>query len=91
MGFLSEKVARVISQAFADASKRRYEHILKRIEETLKDDEAAMLIIREGHRLQFPQDIEVFSVAPPALNEIHRWMREREEKADKEEPSPDTA
>jgi hypothetical protein len=26
--------------------------------------------------VQFPQDIEVFSVAPPVLDEIHRWLRE---------------
>ena len=27
--------------------------------------------------VQFPVDIEVFSVAPPALDEIHRWLRDR--------------
>jgi len=27
--------------------------------------------------VQFARDIEVFSVAPPALDEIHRWLRER--------------
>jgi hypothetical protein len=89
MGFLSEKVARIVSQSFADASKRRYEYMAKRIEETLKDDEVAMLIIREGHMIQFPQDIEIFSVAPPALNEIHRWLRERQDKANKEETEPE--
>jgi len=89
LGFISEKVARIVSQSFSDASKRRYEYMAKRIEETLKNDEVAMLIIREGHMLQFPQDIEVFSVAPPALNEIHRWLRERQDKADKEETEPE--
>jgi len=90
MGFLSDKVARTVSQAFNDASKRRYDDMAKRIQETLKDDDVAMLIIREGHMIQFPQDIEVFSVTPPALNEIHRWLRDRQEKADKEEPEPKT-
>jgi hypothetical protein len=89
LGFLSEKVARIVSQSFADASKRRYEYMAKRIEETLKDDEVAMLIIREGHMIQFPQDIEIFSVAPPALNDIHRWLRERQDKANKEETEPE--
>ena len=37
----------------------------------------ALLFIREGHRVQFPPDIEVFSVAPPVLDEIHRWLRDR--------------
>jgi len=27
--------------------------------------------------VQFPPDIEVFSVAPPVLDEIHRWLRDR--------------
>jgi hypothetical protein len=34
--------------------------------------------------VQFPADIEVFSVVPPVLDEIHRWLRNRPttEKAD---------
>jgi hypothetical protein len=36
--------------------------------------------------VQFAKDIEVFSVAPPALDDIHRWLRDRskqtEEKSD---------
>ena len=27
--------------------------------------------------VQFPGDIEVFMVAPPALDAIHRWLRDR--------------
>jgi len=77
MGFVSQKVARVVSDFFAETSRKRYEHIAKRINETLKDNEAAMLFIREGHMVQFPPDIEVFSVVPPALDEIHRWLRDR--------------
>ena len=42
----------------------------------LKPDEIAVLFIREGHMVQFPKDIEVFSVAPPALDEIQRWLRD---------------
>ncbi len=78
IGFLSDKVARKVSEFYIEASSKRYEHISKKIDETLKADEIALLFIREGHRIQFPQDIEVFSVAPPALDEIHRWLRDRE-------------
>ena len=85
LGFLSDKVAGMVSQLFADASKKRWEHIAQRIEHTLKDEEVAMLIIREGHMVQFPQDVEVFIVSPPSLNELHRWLRERQEKAEREE------
>lgn len=77
MGFVSQKVANMVSDFFAEASRKRYEHIAKKINETLKDSEVAMLFIREGHGVQFPPDIEVFSVAPPALDEIHRWLRDR--------------
>jgi len=77
MGFVSQKVAKMVSEFFTKASKKRYEHIAKRIKETLKDSEAGILFIREGHGIQFPADIEVFSVAPPVLDEIHRWLRAR--------------
>jgi hypothetical protein len=83
MGFLSEKVANIVSQFFSEALRKRYEHIARRINETLKENEVALLIIREGHMVQFPSDIEVFIVAPPVLDEIHRWLRDhRTEKKD---------
>lgn len=85
LGFLSDRVARTASQLFAEASRKRWEHISQRIRDTLKDEDVAMLIIREGHMVQFPSDIEVFSVAPPALNDIHRWLRDRQEKEEAEE------
>lgn len=83
IGFLSEKVANIVSHFFSDTQRKRYEHIARRINETLKENESALLIIREGHIVQFPADIEVFMVAPPALDEIHRWLRDhRTEKKD---------
>jgi len=77
MGFMSQKVAKMVSEFYIEASKKRYEYIAQRIDETLKANEVGMLFIREGHGVQFPQDIEVFSVAPPALDEVHRWQRDR--------------
>ena len=76
-GFMSQKVASKIAEFYLEAAKKRYELMAKRINETLKDDEAGLLFIREGHQLQFPGDIEVFSVFPPALDEIHRWLRDQ--------------
>ncbi len=49
MGFMSQKVAKTVSDYFTKASRKRYEYIAGRINETLKENEAAMLIIREGH------------------------------------------
>jgi len=74
---MSDKVAMKVSESYIEASRKRYEHISKRIDETLEGDEVAILFIREGHMVQFSKDVEVFSVAPPALNEIHRWLRDR--------------
>lgn len=85
IGFISQKVANMVSDFFIESSKKRYEYIARRIDETLKDKEAAILFIREGHRIQFPSDIEVFSVSPPVLDEIHRWLRDRPTSESKEE------
>ncbi len=76
IGFLSQKAAQTVSENYRQSARKRYEHIASRIDETLMANEVAVLFIREGHMVQFPQDIEVFSVAPPALDEIHRWLRE---------------
>jgi phosphopantetheine adenylyltransferase len=77
IGLLSEAAIKKVSEFYIDAAKKRYEHISKRIDKTLQADEIAVLFIREGSAVQFPKDIEVFSVAPPALDEIHRWLRNR--------------
>ncbi|MBI2851852.1 MAG: hypothetical protein HYX84_01935 [Chloroflexi bacterium] len=82
MGFISEKATRVISDLFSQVSKKRCEYMAYRINETLKGSEAALLIIRQGHMVQFPPDIEVFSIAPPVLDEIYRWLRESPEKTE---------
>ena len=84
MGFMSEKVARQVSEFYAEAYRKRYEYIGKRIDESLKADDIAILFIREGHMIQFPNDIEVFSVAPPSLDDIHRWLRDRASKKEDE-------
>jgi hypothetical protein len=77
LGFMSEKVGRRVFEFYHEAAKKRDEALARKIGETLKDDEAGVLFIREGHTVQFPPDIEVFSVFPPALDEIHRWQRDQ--------------
>jgi len=85
VGLMSEKVAKQVYEAYGEASRKRYQFISKTIDETLKPDDVALLFIREGHLVQFPSDIEVFMVAPPALDEIHRWARDRAAKREKEQ------
>jgi hypothetical protein len=77
LGFLSGKVASTVSEFYVKAAKKRNEFIARKISETLKDDEAGLLFIGEEHSLEFPSDIEVFTIFPPALDEIHRWYRDR--------------
>ncbi len=95
MAFISQAAATKVSGFFREVSQRRYEFIAQRIDETLPENGVGVLFIREGHSVQFPADIEVFLVAPPSLDAIHRWLRERPattpEDADDEEdsaPSP---
>lgn len=90
MGFLSEKVAKRVYEFYTEASRRRYEHMGEVIRQEIKEGDVALLFIREGHMIQFPADIDVFSVAPPALDEIRRWARERASKKERgpgEEPA----
>jgi hypothetical protein len=77
LGFMSDKVASKVSEFYVEAAKKRNEFMAKKISATLKDDEAGLLFIREEHSVQFPSDIEVFSIFPPALDEIHRWYRDQ--------------
>ncbi|MFC1978277.1 hypothetical protein ACFLWS_08500 [Chloroflexota bacterium] len=77
MGFMSQKVAKVVSDFYVEAARKRYEHIARKVDETLMDNEVAMFFIRESHLVPFPPDIDVFSVAPPVLDKIHRWLRDR--------------
>jgi hypothetical protein len=77
LGFMSDKVASKVSEFYVEATKKRNEFMAKKISETLKDDEAGLLFIREENSVQFPSDIEVFSIFPPALDEIHRWYRDQ--------------
>jgi hypothetical protein len=93
LGFVTVKVASKISEFYTETAKKRYEFMVSRITETLKDNEAGLLFITEGHRLQFPRDIEVFSISPPGLDEIHRWLRDeasKKEELKKEETGKET-
>jgi hypothetical protein len=80
IGLQNPKVIAKVYEAYVEAGKKRNESIARRIDETLKADEIGLLLMRENHQVQFPPDIQVFYVAPPALDEIKRWLREREQK-----------
>ncbi len=71
----NEGVANRLQQWLAESTHGRYEHIAGRIDQTLQVDETGLLLIGERHQVQFPVDIEVFYVAPPALDEYRRWLQ----------------
>jgi len=77
VGFMSDKVADKVSELYVEATRKRNESMARKISETLRNDEAGLLFITEGHSVQFPADVEVFSIFPPALDEIHRWLRDQ--------------
>ena len=73
--FTSETVAARIQEWHAEANRSRYHHIAQQIDDTLQPDETGLLLINERHQVQFPTDIEVFYIAPPALDEYRRWVQ----------------
>ncbi|RLC95828.1 MAG: hypothetical protein DRI40_04850 [Chloroflexi bacterium] len=78
VGLQSQKAIRLVYDSYLDAQKRRDEHMAKCIDETLGAREVGLLLMREGHGVQFPSDVQVFYVAPPALDELKRWLRDRQ-------------
>ena len=78
IGLQNQNVYNRVYNSYVEASKKRNECIINQIDKTLQKDEAGILIMRENHQLQFPADIQIIYVAPPALDEIKRWLRERE-------------
>ncbi len=84
VGLQNQKVFSQVFQSFLEAQKRRKEHIASQIDKTLKSNEAGILLMREGHQVQFAPDIQVFYVAPPGLDELRRWFQ-KSESADQEE------
>lgn len=74
IGLMSEKVMNLAMEGIQDTIQQRFDQIGERISESIRENEAAVLFISEGHRVQFPPDIQVFFVAPPALDALRRWL-----------------
>ena len=54
-GFLSEKVARMVSQYYVEASRKRYDHMAKRIHESLKPGEKGHTLYHRRAFLAIPR------------------------------------
>ena len=78
VGLQSRAVIDKVYQSYIEVQKRRTDQIAEKIDRTLKSEETGVLVMREGHQVQFSSDIQVFYVAPPSLDEIKRWLRARQ-------------
>jgi hypothetical protein len=97
IGLVSDVVRSMAVEGYQQATSRRYEHIAGRIDETIEGSESGILFIREDHRVQFPSDLQVFYVAPPALDALKRWIDDLmrspappPRQADEEPPLPES-
>ncbi len=78
IGLQNQKVAAKIYESYEQTSKSRNDFIGKQIDKTLGPDNIGVFFCREKHYVHFPADVEVFYIAPPVLDEINRWFRDRE-------------
>ncbi|MDD5700571.1 MAG: hypothetical protein PHU23_00855 [Dehalococcoidales bacterium] len=83
LGLQSQKVFSTVYGLYTEANNKRNESISRKINETLKENESCIVIMGEGHHVKFPSDINIFYIAPPALDELKRWMRDYEGQAEK--------
>jgi hypothetical protein len=87
IGLQNPAVVSKVYEAYLEAGKKRNEIIARKLDETLKKNEIGLLLMRENHQVQFPSDIQIFYIAPPALDEIKRWIREHEQKSGEDKES----
>jgi len=76
MGLQSARAFETVYQNYVKIQQQRNELIAGHIDEALKENEIGLLLLREGHHVQYAADIQVFYVAPPSLDAIHRHLRE---------------
>ena len=81
IGLQNAGVINKVYEAYLETGKKRNEQLSKKIDETLRENEIGLLIMRENHQVQFPSDIQVFYISPPALDEIKRFIREQEKQS----------
>jgi hypothetical protein len=77
-GLQNNAVFDKVYEHYKESQKKRNSHLSRQINETLKENEVGILLMSESHQVQFPPDIQVFYVSPPALDEIKRWIRARQ-------------
>ena len=74
IGPTSQKVMTAALEGYQTTLETRYANIAEKISGDLVEGQSAALFIREDHRVQFPADVQVFFVAPRALDALKRWL-----------------
>ena len=74
MGPASQKILQASIEGYQETLAARYQGIANRVSNDIAENECAALFIREDHKVQFPSDVQVFYVAPPALDTLRRWL-----------------
>ena len=77
IGLVSPTVTEAAMEGFKQTNRKRFEHIGEVIDSSLKEGEVGALFVREDHGIQFPSDIQVFYIAPPALDALKRWLNDQ--------------
>ena len=76
----TEEVHKKIHEFLHEALNRRYEHIRTVLADAIAVGEAALLIMREEDQksLGLPPDIELFTISPPAYEDLLGFIRDRD-------------
>ena len=80
---MSEKVRSVVQSGQVEAAGARDDHLQKRLNDAIGDDESAVVFAVSG-QLPIPDRIERFIVSPPELDQLERWLRAKMEEARRE-------
>ena len=88
-GLQNPKVVTKVYESYEQTGKSRNEFITRQIDKTLQPDEIGIIFMREGQHIKFPAEVEVFYIAPPTLDEINRWLRDRKTEAVQDTPEKD--
>ena len=77
IGIMSEKVRKIVLDGYTQISTQRSELLTKKINESIPEGGCAIIFTLEESKIQFPEDIQVFYISPPSLNEIKNWIDEK--------------
>jgi len=83
----TQEVFSKILEYYKEYAEKRLQHFMSMIGSNLAQSEAGLLLMKDEDRsrLQFPKDIEVFLITPPAYDDIMRWFREKVRKESEEQ------